>query len=405
MKTLAIVSSFSESCGNAAFTKVLRDSIQYYTDVVVTVVELDLSLLQSIDRGIRKQADQHIESLVAQLAEFDAVNIQLEAGLYGTLPHDIVRRVKSLVRANSNTSVTLHSPRLMPPANSTTRSGIKNLMKLKLITGIKQILAGTAANIHVRINHRLLRACIKYKCRLIVHTKRAKQQIHNFYNYSKVDVHPLKLVAENFSPDGNVLAELKKGLALKDDNIIIGMFGYLSAYKGHIDALAALERLPANFKLMIFGRQHPQTLQTNGTVDSYLKNLTEKVSRNKKLQSRVFFMGELSDDDFQSVVANVDVVWLPYYENGQDGSGIASICLDLASRVLCSTSFAFDELFKLTPYKNAQRFDIGNYLEMGSKTEIMMRTPAPSQPFSSSDQYSIRQQALLYVGKADWQEN
>ena len=113
MKKLAIVSSYAESCGNADFTKVLHDSIEKYTDIEVEVLELNLTLLQSIDRKIRRSADAHIADLCKQLKKFDAVNIQMELGLFGTLPKDIKARVDSLLSANQKTTLTMHSPRLI----------------------------------------------------------------------------------------------------------------------------------------------------------------------------------------------------------------------------------------------------------------------------------------------------
>ena len=80
------------------------------------------------------------------------------------------------------------------------------------------------------------------------------------------------------------------------------MFGYLSAYKGHLDALDAVRLLPPNFKLLIFGRQHPQTLKTGGKVDEYLKSLQKKVLQDG-IADRVFFMGELAHEDFLAAAA------------------------------------------------------------------------------------------------------
>ena len=87
MKKIAIVSSFSESCGNAYFTKVLLDSL-CAAGHDARCVELDIRLLQSMEGFLRKKGDQHIETLCEELATFDGVNIQLEAGLYGTFPSD-----------------------------------------------------------------------------------------------------------------------------------------------------------------------------------------------------------------------------------------------------------------------------------------------------------------------------
>jgi glycosyltransferase involved in cell wall biosynthesis len=255
-------------------------------------------------------------------------------------------------------------------------------------------------SMHVRMNHKILHKLIKFRCRLIVHTLRAQKQIFNFCNYNNVDVHPLKIVPEEFHTNSNILKKICVDNSISENCKLIGMFGYISAYKGHLDAIEALALLPKNYVLLIFGRQHPQTIKDSQRMDDYLERLkltiTNKENR-KLLKDRVFFMGELTDEDFFSVTENVDIVWLPYYENGQDGSGIASICLDQSPRVLCSTSFAFDELFRLIQYNNVVRFDIGNSLELATKTKAFLHKTPPSKPYAKESSYSIKQQAMLYV--------
>ena len=395
MKKLAIVSSYAESCGNAAFTKILHDSIEKYTDIEVEVLELNLTLLQSIDRKIRRSADAHIADLCKQLKNFDLVNIQMEAGLFGTLPRDIKKRVQMLISANKNITITMHSPRLIS-SSASARDAIKQILSLKIISGVKALLNSLKGNLHVNINRKIINAAISKKCRFIVHTRRAKNQIETMFGYNNTDIHPLKFVPDNFQVDSSTLQNIRKELNLPDDAVVVGMFGYISPYKGHLDALEALKFLPDNHYLLIFGRQHPQTLRTDGKIDGYLDKLQKKIIE-KELTKRVFFLGELNDNDFMQVAANVDVAWLPYYENGQDGSGIASICVDACPRVLCSSSFAFDELFKLAPSNNVMRFDIGNALEIATKTQMIMRKEKPLPPHSDNTKYSIKSQALVYA--------
>lgn len=397
MTTFAIVSSYSESCGNAAFTKVLHDTIELYSNVQVEVIELDLKLLQSIDRRIRRQAEIHVKEICQRLKMFDAVNIQMEAGLYGTLPHDIVRRAKQIIDANPNTSVTLHSPRLMSATHSNTRSGLKKILQLKVLSGIREIIGNRFASIHIEINKKIIGHAILRNRRLIVHTMRARNQIKDFYGYDRVDVHPLKIVPDNFAPDPTVLERIRRELDLSNSDVLIGMFGYISAYKGHMDALRALKYLPSNHKLLIFGRQHPQTLKSDGKIDNYLELLINTIEKSKWLNKRVYFLGELTDEEFLQVASGIDVAWLPYYENGQDGSGIAAICMDACKRVLCSTSFAFDELFKLISYRNMMRFDIGNAMEIATKTGMILRKDVQTMSYEDQLACSTRSQALTYA--------
>lgn len=397
-KCMAIISSYSESCGNAAFTKILHDSIEHYqADWSVEVIELDLKLLQSIKYSVRVKADEHIQDICSRLNSYDLVNIQMEPGLYGTFPKDIIGRFRKLVSANPNTSVTLHSPRLISSAQSASRAGIKKLLRFDIKNGVRDLIGDKYAQIHLNINRKIIQTAIRVNARLIVHTKRSEKQIKDFFSYTNVGVHPLKMVPAGYVPNNATLSKIVQQVNLAEGDRLVGMFGYISAYKGHVDALKALEQLPEHYKLLIFGRQHPQSLKANGKPDEYLELLIELIKCNDVLKDRVFFMGELSDAEFLNVVSYVDIAWLPYYENGQDGSGIASICLDLCPRVLCSTSFAFDELFKLVFYKNVMRFDIGNILEMALKTEMFLRSEKQVGPFCDEGTYSLKSQVEEYV--------
>ena len=87
MKKLAIISSYNESCGNASYTEVLRQGFSEYYEVAVFPLQLDI--LGSNASNIKKIADEHIEDLAKSLKNYDYVNIQFEAGLYGNNKKDI----------------------------------------------------------------------------------------------------------------------------------------------------------------------------------------------------------------------------------------------------------------------------------------------------------------------------
>jgi glycosyltransferase involved in cell wall biosynthesis len=392
MKRIAIVSSFSESCGNAYFTKVLLDSLKA-EGYDAQCVELDIRLLQSMEGFLRKKGDQHIKALCKALATYDGVNIQLEAGLYGTFPSDIRARVMQLVAANPNTSVTLHSPRLLTDAAGQ-RSAVLSLFKGKIKEAIEIVFAERQRFVHVNLNRFLGRQLQRKGVPLIVHTTRAKEQIKRLFSYENVHVHPLKIVPDGFRGQAESLLQLRAQLMLNPEDVVVGVFGYINEYKGHSTALEALTHLPKNYKLLFFGRQHPQTIRTNELLDPYLEKLQKSIVL-KRLKRRAFFLGEYETEVFFNLAGAVDVVWLPYVENGQDGSGIASICFDVAKRIVCSSSFSFDETLKLIPYSNALRFDVGNSLELATKTRMIMQTEPASQ--SAFDKYTIHSQAKLYA--------
>ncbi|WP_038913178.1 hypothetical protein [Dickeya zeae] len=393
MKKIAIVSSFSDSCGNAYFTKILMESM-INSGVQVECMSLNLLLTQSINNSVRKKADKHIDDICRRLKDYDGVNIQFEAGLYGTMPADIIKRVYKLVSANPNTSVTLHSPRLVNDSASQ-REAIKQVLKLRLKTAVNMYLSELRRNVSTRINVKVIKYLVKNNINVIVHTLRAKEQIEMFFNYTNIHVHPLKIVDDNHQTSPEIFERIKDEYNISEQDKIIGMFGFVNEYKGHSLAIQTLSCLPSNYKLMIFGRQHPQTIKNNEIVNHYIRSLQVDISKNKTVKDRVFFMGEYDNEDFINLAASVDYVWLPYVENGQDGSGIASICMDVSKRVLCSSSFAFDELFRLIPeYNNYARFDIGNYMELASKTLHFMPNKVSR---ISEKKYTLQSQADLYI--------
>ena len=48
--------------------------------------------------------------------------------------------------------------------------------------------------------------------------------------------------------------------ALPADAVLIGVFGFLNEYKGIGTAIQALQHLPKNHHLLIFGGVHPQEI-------------------------------------------------------------------------------------------------------------------------------------------------
>lgn len=366
------------------------------SDTQVECIGLNLKLTQSVISDIRKKADKHIDDICAKLKGYDGVNIQLEAGLYGTIPKDIISRLKKIALANKNTSITLHSPRLMPDA-SVNREMIKLLLKFRFFSAMKIYMNSKLTGIPLKINYELIKFFVKNKISLIVHTERAKEQINLFFEYDKVAVHPLKIVSSNNEVDLTRFNEIKNKYNFTDQDVIIGMFGFINEYKGHSLALDAMELLPDNYKLLFFGRQHPQTLKANTLVDKYLSKLQKNILKSKRLKNRVFFMGEYDTPDFINLAGSVDFCWLPYVENGQDGSGIASICLDVSKRVMLSSSFAFDELIKLEPLRNGyNRFDIGNAIELAAKTQFNDIIKNANANANDVNEFSINTQAQLY---------
>lgn len=375
---IGVVSSINESCGNATFAQHLINSINQKGHNAIPI-RINLNLTQSTNPKLRKLADKHIKNLADEIKNLDAVNIQFEAGLYGSRYIDILQRLETLSKANKNTTVTLHATRYFDNSSNSMLGVLKNLAYLRFRSALLQFA-------HVRNTRRALKANRSYVLMLakndveiIVHTIKSFDAVKSIAQTSKVHVHPIKFCDPKSIADHNELWRAR--LKIEKDDKIIGIFGFISAYKGHHHALRALNELPSNYKLVVAGKQHPGSIKEHEDVNPYLDSLISYIEKESaeyfpnslpmqkaKLANRIVFLNELSDEEFFDLAASVDFAWLPYLETGQDGSGIASILFDLSKRVIASNCKSFDELIRLIPEYKCERFDIGNYLELAHKT-------------------------------------
>ena len=106
-KRLGLVSTYSDLCGIAAYTRSLERQLSDFFEV--TVFDLDQYLLRSTHGRVRKFGDRHIQDICREIRGFDAVNLQLEHGTLGRDCQDIHRRFTWILRAAPRLSVTFHT--------------------------------------------------------------------------------------------------------------------------------------------------------------------------------------------------------------------------------------------------------------------------------------------------------
>jgi glycosyltransferase involved in cell wall biosynthesis len=371
MKKLAIISTYNESCGNASYTEVLRKEFSKYYEVDILPLQLDI--LSSNASNIKKIANKHIDEISQAVKNYDYVNIQFEAGLYGNTKNDILRRVKKIIKASNNVILTMHRVDLP--------KSIFSLKTFKVLVSSKNII-GNLRRIRNEIYFKsLYKDLIKIMkdhsknngSNIIVHTKRDKKTIERFFDFKNVHDFPLtflnkeeRLREKNISERNGFIERY----SLNKNDKIIGIFGYISEYKGHETIIKALSYLPDDYKLLIFGSQHPMSIQEYKSCDDYIEKLLqliENISKNRKsFNERIQFLGNLDDDRFIEALYCCDFAVLPYLEVNQGGSGIASLVLETKINALYSNNKAFDELNKYFP-NTFSRFDIGNYMELAKK--------------------------------------
>ena len=397
---LAIVSTSSKLCGIAAYTSALRRQLGDAFDI--TVFDLNQYLMRSPHRRVRKLADRQIKEICRAIRGFDAVNLQLEYGTLGRYGSDIHRRFCWLTTAAPRLSVTFHTL-LTPPvfdgggfARALARLQVKTAARLQAEFRRAHLLS---AGIARQLRHLQGRKQVS----AIVHNRRDLHDVRYLYGLKRVFDHPLAYLAAA-EIEAIRAGASRQRFAMLDglpaDAVLIGVFGFLNEYKGIGTAIQALQYLPANHHLLIFGGLHPQHITPRQARHPYISSLFDQAyidttlydrlhgsgphdapqlvisaeegvhellgTHPRDLSERIHFMGALAEPDFLAGMTICDSVVFPYLEVGQSSSGPISQALELGCRIVASRTHTFLEFAEY--HKDAvEFFDIGNHLELAER--------------------------------------
>jgi glycosyltransferase involved in cell wall biosynthesis len=412
---LAIVSTYGELCGIAAYTHFLRAQLEH--DFDVEILPLDQSLLRLTNPRVRRVATKHIESIAARLPEFDFVNLQLEHGTFGSCPADVLRHLGILIDAARAVSVTFHS---VPQQEGSPLSALAPLRRLKVLDTVRSVQAWRNTwTLSQRIPAMMSAKQAEKPLSVIVHTRRDRTLMQHAFGLNNVYDHPLAFLDGKTVEDVRATARREEfpGLSeIGDDAVLIGVFGFISRYKNVGMVLRALRLLPKNYHVLLFGAVHPQEITKFSPINRYLSEvLTESGigisglerlrDRNKddplnimldadavkllepelgELHGRVHFMGAMDDPAFLRGMSICDSVVLPYLEVGQTSSGPIAQALEIGARVIASRNHAFLEFSRYHPGA-IEFFDIGNYLELAQRISSSPPAKRAGRPKFNTD--------------------
>jgi glycosyltransferase involved in cell wall biosynthesis len=228
---------------------------------------------------------------------------------------------------------------------------------------------------------------------------------------------------------------------LPSDAVMIGVFGFLNEYKGIGTAIQALQYLPNNHHLLVFGGIHPQEIAARQPRHPYISSLFEGAymdttlydrmsgtgtgnapplvvaadqglrellgAHPRDLSARIHFMGALGEPDFLSGMTICDAVVFPYLEVGQSASGPISQALELGCRIIASRTHTFLE-FAEYHKDSVEFFDIGNHLELAerlcARPQFRARRGLPAFNIETNKATYLRANSLFGQAEADADE-
>ncbi|WP_220017691.1 glycosyltransferase [Candidatus Rhabdochlamydia oedothoracis] len=388
---LCIISSYNETCGNASYTKALVAAFSDHFNV--SVISLNVDLLRKADP---KGASAYIKILCEKLKNYDYVNIQFEAGLFGSSTALIWKRFIAITKACKRIVITMHrydAIQTLPNLAFIGKCILSGNIKL-LFSNYLKVLAN---NYHASLYHRIIKLCKENNIPIIVHTQRDRNLIAIKYNYHAIFDHPLCFYTQEYI-ESLAKTVTKKSFCqahnLDEDKIYIGIFGFLNKYKGHKTVIKALSYLPSNYEVLIFGGQHPHTIKNSESINEYVHSLISLI-RHYDFQDRVKFCGMLNDESFLKALLACDFNVLPYLEVNQGGSAIASLSLETNSNTIFSQNLAFFELAKYAP-NCLQMFTIGNPIELAHTIMRYKKTDYSPYLMEYHKKYNINTSINLY---------
>ena len=301
-------------CGIATYTnnllKHFDDScIHDFHEVPKKSVLSDLS---------KRQMMRVFDDFLERAKDYDAVHIQNEFGFFnGKFGLDFAQKVfykilKNLKKNKIKTFTTYHSEPIFYKA-----LGFLNFENKNSVRYWKKI-----AKLHQK----------KYNITAIVHTNPTKKI------FKDTGFKNIELVRH-----GVLERELPKKFSLKEkeDFITLGIFGFISPYKGHEFALSILDLLPSNFKLYIVGGRHP-----NSEAEEIGKILIK--ANELGLSKRVIITGWTTPEQADEHQSHCDICLVPYQTTEISSSGAITWNLSSGRPVIASNIRSFREINEAT---------------------------------------------------------
>lgn len=300
---VSMITPWKQECGNAEYAERLCVALDPFSQIT----PFDLRNF-SEDFELRSKAKirAHFSKLINSVNSQDAdiVHIQHEFCFFG---RSIQRSNHEFLRFTEHIRkpivVTLHT---------WLESNVNPVRKIKSF--LKRPLNYIRESIQRKDYYKALCRCKA----IVVHTHETYNQLTSTYPKLRKRV---RIIQIPIAPvESSVQAPQ---FTKKNGDVWMILPGFVSPYKGHEDAINALEHLPDNFKLVIAGGRHPK----DRGATRYWMELLQSIEK-KGLQNKVLFTGFLATGGEQAaVLKQADVFILPYKEVGQSGSAVLADAL------------------------------------------------------------------------------
>lgn len=342
------VSTWKQRCGIADFTASIVEQLSAL-GIENEIFALDVSSLRTMTSG---EFLLEMDRCADMAASCDLVHVQHEfsiftgsGGVFDTISQFayLLRRLK---RARQPVAVTFHSgaalQTLLPArddalADMQSPGGAATLLR----RGIRRLRLSRAAK---KLDNLWRNRVAPFfngpagRFRAMVHTARTRTEMLNSgFAAGCVSVVPLGIEPRHPSFFQIDRAAARARLGLAPDDILLTLFGFVAAYKGHLPAVQALKKLPGRYRLAIVGGPHP-----GNTFDQTVSQVLQ--AWRGEDPGRLKITGYVSHDTIDLYHAATDICLAPFLMGNATGSASLSWALTSGKPTIASNIPAFAEI-------------------------------------------------------------
>ncbi len=264
--------------------------------------------------------------LVERAQGFDLVHFQHEFSFFGPVDRipdgnrQFFRTLESLHRLRVPVVATFHTMPFFVPELPTPAERLKKFVKGSLFGWKPKRTLGDP----------------RRKVRVVVHTKRSRLQLIRLgVSDELVRVIPMGVGERAEVVREMPSAEAKARLGLPAGCTLLSLFGFIAQYKGHLDVVKALERLPEHFVFAAVGGPHPEG--RDRTLDRMLKDWQGD-------PRRLVITGHVPTETLDLYHAATDICLAPYTDPKLASSAAITWAVSSGKPVVASTIPTFREL-------------------------------------------------------------
>jgi len=322
---VGLVSTWETHCGIADYTANLRRGLEA-AGIASGVVPIDRRTVNYLSMP---ELHEYYADVARQLRGARVAHIQHDFGFYGG-QHSTGASIEvfggllsALIKQRTPTVVTFHTNPvfLLAPPRDTRARAVRQYYR---------------ALWRIRVAGRINRAATVQG---IVHSRSTRlAMVRSGLAPARLSV--LRHAATAAAPAAaGAGAAIRRELGIPEEATTLGLFGFMSRYKGYHIALEAMRHLPDNVHLLILGAPHPFS------TDSALEEVLMTLAKRRALRPRVHLVGYIDRSRLAAYQAAVDICVAPYTADlGMSASGALMWALASGKPVVATKIPAFAEI-------------------------------------------------------------